>query len=404
MMLDMSVVNYEEQKEASRSKLREKLCQKFELTDNEVTLASIDKMIKTWLRRGRERVKRIYGSKLKPPNRYTEKQWDSLKKYWSLPGTRDKSVKMSNRRSQVAHNPRVGRLGCARKAVKLRLERETTPPQSDVAAELKILHDNPSTSSIEYKNSSRLSFVERNQLETNRRLEEVIKSNLNLSNILANVLTNLTSADGGGRSLLKEDLVNHAGETCVDLKDSANPTERYERVAGSSEKWWDKLEQTSVDTEGGDGTARAGRVRSVENEVKNFDDESTGLSAKVKAKGLRTQQSSSMRNQDQQTKEGQTISLIGKNSSEDVTVGSQVWLADTLDPRRRVATGIVMALGGNGMFHNRPIPSQCIRVTLEKEIVDLPLMVPVVEADHATLSDAVGSSVLWYRGLTFVEQ
>ena len=85
-------------------------------------------------------------------------------------------------------------------------------------------------------------------------------------------------------------------------------------------------------------------------------------------------------------------------------MGSRVWLADTLDPRRRIATGIVMALGGNGMFHNCPIPSHCIRVTLEKVIVNLPLMVSVVEEDQTTLTDVVCSSVLWYRGLTFVEQ
>ena len=63
-----------------------------------------------------------------------------------------------------------------------------------------------------------------------------------------------------------------------------------------------------------------------------------------------------------------------------------------------------MAMGRNNMFYNRPIPSHSIRVTLEKVIEDLPLKVSVVEANQATLSDAVGSSVLWFRGLTFLEQ
>ena len=55
------------------------------------------------------------------------------------------------------------------------------------------------------------------------------------------------------------------------------------------------------------------------------------------------------------------------------------------------------------MFHNRPIPSHYVRVTLENVIEDLPLLVPVVEAEQATLSDAVGSSVLWFKGLMFLE-
>lgn len=80
-----------------------------------------------------------------------------------------------------------------------------------------------------------------------------------------------------------------------------------------------------------------------------------------------------------------------------------MWLADTLDPGRRVATGVVMSLGGNGMFHNRPIPPHCVRVILDNVIEDLPLMVPVVEADQATLSDAIGSSLLWFSSLTFLD-
>lgn len=85
-------------------------------------------------------------------------------------------------------------------------------------------------------------------------------------------------------------------------------------------------------------------------------------------------------------------------------VGSQVWLADTLDPERRVASGRVLALGGEGLFHTRPIPPQYIRVNLEKVIEDLPLMVPVEEAEQANLSDALGSSVLWFKGLTFLDE
>lgn len=118
-MLDMSVVVYEEQKDSSLQKLRDSLSAKFEFVDNEVTPASFDRMIKIWLRKDRERVKRIYGSKTKPPPRYTEKEWDAMRKYWDLPDTKKKSKKMSDRRSKVVYNPRVGRLGYAGKGAKL---------------------------------------------------------------------------------------------------------------------------------------------------------------------------------------------------------------------------------------------------------------------------------------------
>ena len=68
-MLDMSTVVYEDQKESSLHKLKECLFNKFEFIDNEVTSASFDKMIKTWLRKYRERVKRLYGSRKEPPPR-----------------------------------------------------------------------------------------------------------------------------------------------------------------------------------------------------------------------------------------------------------------------------------------------------------------------------------------------
>lgn len=69
-----------------------------------------------------------------------------------------------------------------------------------------------------------------------------------------------------------------------------------------------------------------------------------------------------------------------------------------------MAAGIVMGLGGEGAFHNRPIPPQYVRVNLEDVMVDLPLMIPIEEAEQANLNDAVGSSVLWLKGLTFVRE
>ena len=110
-MLDMSVIVYEDQDETSRKLLRDALFNKFEFVDNEVTPASFDRMIKNWLRKDRERVKRIYGHSTKPPPRFTDKQWEAMRKYWDLPGTKERSQNMSGRRSKVACNPRVGRRG-----------------------------------------------------------------------------------------------------------------------------------------------------------------------------------------------------------------------------------------------------------------------------------------------------
>ena len=78
-----------------------------------------------------------------------------------------------------------------------------------------------------------------------------------------------------------------------------------------------------------------------------------------------------------------------------------MWLADPLDSNVRIGSGTVLSIGGAGLFHNRTIPPQYLRVNLEEVIVDLPLMIPVEEVDQLTLNDAIGSSVLWFKGLVF---
>ena len=81
-----------------------------------------------------------------------------------------------------------------------------------------------------------------------------------------------------------------------------------------------------------------------------------------------------------------------------------MWLADPLDPTTKVGDGTVQSVGGKGSFHGRPIPHQYVRVNLETVVVDLPLMVHVEDADQANLTDALGSSVLWFKGLTFLQE
>ncbi|KAG0555026.1 hypothetical protein KC19_12G137900 [Ceratodon purpureus] len=99
------------------------------------------------------------------------------------------------------------------------------------------------------------------------------------------------------------------------------------------------------------------------------------------------------------------IHIVSKGSkkinSQHLLVGDWVRLADKADKNITVGTGQISGLGEGGMFHNRPIPFQHIRVNLDIVDVNVPLFVPVEEADQYTLEDAIGSCVLWPKELTF---
>ena len=118
-LLDMSITTYENQPEASRKKLREALINKFEFLENEVTDSTLDKMIKTWMRKSRERMKRNFGGTTKAPTNVEVKQWDALQRHWSDPKTQEKSERMSENRKKAVYNPRVGRHGYAGKEAKM---------------------------------------------------------------------------------------------------------------------------------------------------------------------------------------------------------------------------------------------------------------------------------------------
>ncbi|KAG0596464.1 hypothetical protein M758_UG256800 [Ceratodon purpureus] len=144
-MLDMSVIRYEDQNDNSKTKLRDALRNKFEFTGNEITDDSIDKMIKTWIREDRERMKRLHGSQLKAPNKYSEKEWVAVRKYWNLelPQVKIGIRKMAEMRKKVQSNPRVGRHGYAGKAATVRdLDRGTGV--CEAADKLKHSFENPS--------------------------------------------------------------------------------------------------------------------------------------------------------------------------------------------------------------------------------------------------------------------
>ena len=117
--LDMSIILYEEQSEHSRAKLWETTKNSFEFLDYEVTQKSFDRMIKTWLRKDRERMKRNHGSSVKAPPHFSDKEWESMRKYWNSPDTKQVSERMCETRKKVANNPRLGRLGYAGKRAEM---------------------------------------------------------------------------------------------------------------------------------------------------------------------------------------------------------------------------------------------------------------------------------------------
>ena len=82
-------------------------------------------------------------------------------------------------------------------------------------------------------------------------------------------------------------------------------------------------------------------------------------------------------------------------------IGDKVKLSDPANPKAHVGSGRIAGFGGEGLFHNRPIPKKYLRINLESVEVNVPLIVPNEEADQSNLEDALGSSVLWLRDLTF---
>ena len=84
-----------------------------------------------------------------------------------------------------------------------------------------------------------------------------------------------------------------------------------------------------------------------------------------------------------------------------VAIGDKVWMAHIDHHEMEVGRGTVISLGGQGSFHNRPIPLEYVRINLEGVTVNVPLLVPVSEADQENLADAAGSSVLWLKQLTY---
>ncbi|KAG0595233.1 hypothetical protein M758_UG151700 [Ceratodon purpureus] len=94
-------------------------------------------------------------------------------------------------------------------AAKLRKEREGSPRLTAVAKGIKNSVDNSSDSTeMDKANSRRLSAMERIQAETNKRLEDVMQSKLNLQSMLQYVLCTLSNSNVSGNQRFPHTGVN----------------------------------------------------------------------------------------------------------------------------------------------------------------------------------------------------
>ncbi|KAG0595587.1 hypothetical protein M758_UG179100 [Ceratodon purpureus] len=367
--LDLSIPVYELQNAQSRFLLWEALKQKFEFVDNEVTQSSCEKMIKTWLRKDRERVKRTHGSSLKPPPGYTDQEWESLRKYWNSDSTKQRSERMSATRQKVVNISQLGRYGYAGKEAKLRSERETSPGWTDVGEEIEGTYEAPVTDDMHRRNSKRLSAMERNQAETNRRLDDI-------KTILESVIINNSSAPNVGNEQGIRIGTPSVGETFGTKVDGNSGDVTFFPAEGSSEQRWDRVDKTS-DHKAEFQKDQSGNVTNTVVDVTNVSEVSKSI---------------------------EDIELVNENTQKPgikLRIGDWVWLAEKAESNILVATGQVSGLADGGMFHNRPIPKKYVRINVESVAVNVPLYVPVDEADQTTLTDALGSSVLWPTRLTF---
>lgn len=94
------------------------------------------------------------------------------------------------------------------------------------------------------KFSSRLTAVERQFADTNRRLDDVINSNVTMQTMLKEVLTSISSSRGSGGLNPTVAGTPSVGET---TSTKERPTLREGAMGplgGSSKEWWDRLERS----------------------------------------------------------------------------------------------------------------------------------------------------------------
>ena len=126
------------------------------------------------------------------------------------------------------------------------------------------------TQEMEKRNSYRLTAMERNQAETNRRLGDVMNSNLNLQSLLQSLVNTLSTTD------VIPDVNKRVSRITKDTAVSTKKVSRGNPIGGNSEgiesteRWWDRLCKTSVEEENGEGMRRDKEVPIQESKSKVY--------------------------------------------------------------------------------------------------------------------------------------
>ena len=100
---------------------------------------------------------------------------------------------------------------------------------------------------MERKNSERLSAMEKTQAETNRRLEDVLQSNMSLQSMLQSVLINMSRSNAGETCALPRTSNTAIGGTSGNVQVPCDHGVLNPSGIGSSKNWWDNLCKTSDD-------------------------------------------------------------------------------------------------------------------------------------------------------------
>ena len=105
---------------------------------------------------------------------------------------------------------------------------------------------------MEHKNATRMSVVERNQAETDRKLEDVMQSNLDLKNLLKTVITSLTGNEVAVDRRAIQQVESVHSETSWSGGINARNKETIPDDVVAQEQWWDLLCRASDDEDGRD--------------------------------------------------------------------------------------------------------------------------------------------------------
>ena len=113
---------------------------------------------------------------------------------------------------------------------------------------------------MEKKNSQRLSAMEKslekNQEETNKRLVDVMQSNLDLRSMLQSFISSLSNSDASASAKLPRTGSTKPGESSFSDPNPPAPVVANSSAPGSSERWWDRLCKSSEEEDEEDASKK----------------------------------------------------------------------------------------------------------------------------------------------------